>query len=188
VTKHAAVIDPSLEPLALVEYIQSHKLQVEKILITHAHFDHIYGLPYCQKMLPSINQVCLHSQDLDLWNSGAGARTFHQRVLSIDPPNCFIHDGQLVTVGEHSLQVLHTPGHTSGSVVFYSPELNAAFCGDLIFYHFVGRTDLPGGDSDQLIQSIQEKIFTLPSQTKLLSGHGPETTVSEEKANNPYVY
>lgn len=184
-TKQAAVIDPSFEPNEIVEFAQNNGLNIEKVFITHGHFDHFYGLPFMKVMLPSINQVYLHGEDLSLWNNGGGAKDFWNKEIIIEPPNCILQDKQFVTLGDHKLEVRHTPGHTQGSVIYYSSELATAFCGDLIFYHGVGRTDLPGGDMNQLIHSIQKEVFTLPPETRLLSGHGPATTVAEEKKNNP---
>ena len=94
---------------------------------------------------------------------------------------------QALTIGETLVEVRHTPGHTPGHVVFYVPSEGVVFCGDLIFYGSVGRTDLPGGNHRQLIDSIQTQILSLPPQTHLLSGHGPETTVGDEIAANPFL-
>ena len=94
---------------------------------------------------------------------------------------------QSLTIGEILVEVRHTPGHTPGHVVFYAPSAGVVFCGDLIFYGSVGRTDLPGGNHRQLIESIQAQILSLPPQTRLFSGHGPETTVGDEIANNPFL-
>jgi hydroxyacylglutathione hydrolase len=87
----------------------------------------------------------------------------------------------------HVAEVLHAPGHSAGHVMFYVEQLSALFCGDVIFYQGIGRTDLPGGDLDTLLNSIQSKVFTLPDETRLLPGHGPETTVGYERKNNPFL-
>ena len=103
--------------------------------------------------------------------------------FSLDPgpaPSMHLNHGQTLQVGSIKVKVLHTPGHTPGHVVFYCKELDAVMCGDLIFFHGIGRTDIDGGNFDQLITSIQNQIFTLPCKTRLLSGHGPETTIEEE--------
>jgi hydroxyacylglutathione hydrolase len=186
-TKQAAIIDPSFEPNEIVEFVKEIGLVVEKVFITHGHFDHFYGLPFLKSVLPSINQVCLHREDLELWKDGGGAKKFLNEDLKIDSPNCLLEENPSVSLGEHQIEVRHTPGHTPGSVIYYSAELESAFCGDLIFYHGIGRTDLPGGDMSQLVHSIQKEVFTLPAETKLLSGHGPATTIAEERKNNPFL-
>ncbi len=185
-TLEAAVIDPSFEPQPLVEFVIAHKLQVNKVFITHGHFDHYYGLSYLQAKLPAIKDIYLHADDLPLWQDGGGARDLMGSTLEIPSPNHLLQSEKELMIGEHKLSILHTPGHTQGSVVYYSTEISTAFCGDLIFYHSIGRTDLPGGDFNQLIKSIQSSIFTLPPETVLISGHGPATSVKEELANNPF--
>lgn len=185
-SKEGTVIDPSFDADPIVDFIQSKGLKINTIYLTHAHFDHYYGLPYLQSKLPEIQHVYLHAADLDLWNDGGGAQKFLPSVLHLPQPDKIIQQEENLYLGNYVIKVLHTPGHTPGSVVFYSPEIATAFCGDLIFYHGIGRTDLLGGDYRQLKKSIQSKIFTLPLQTTLISGHGPITSVGEEAANNPF--
>ncbi|MHC1740757.1 MAG: MBL fold metallo-hydrolase [Anaerolineaceae bacterium] len=186
-TRSALVIDPALEPAQLITFIQKNSLQPEKVLITHAHFDHYYGLLFLTKTFPSITQIYLHPDDLDLWRSGGGARDFFGDVISVSDPNTLITSDDKVLLGTHQFTIRHTPGHSPGSVIYYSSELKSAFCGDLIFYHGVGRTDLAGGNEGQLLHSIQTQVFTLPDETTLYPGHGPSTSVAEEKLNNPFV-
>jgi hydroxyacylglutathione hydrolase len=185
-TLSALVIDPSINPEPLAQFIQEKSLHFEIVLITHAHFDHFYGLPFLRATFPSIKEVYLHPDDLDLWRSGGSARLFSDKVLSVPEPNQLLNTAKPVTLDKHEFSVLHAPGHTTGSVIFYSAELKCAFVGDVIFFHGIGRTDLDGANFNQLIHSIQTQVFTLPEETILYSGHGPSTTVSEEKANNPF--
>ncbi|HKJ26647.1 MAG TPA: MBL fold metallo-hydrolase, partial [Anaerolineales bacterium] len=102
-------------------------------------------------------------------------------------PTISLAHGQSLTLGAHTFEVRHTPGHTPGHVVFYAREDATLFCGDVIFRGSIGRTDLPRGDFNTLIESIRTQVFTLPDETLLLNGHGPETTVGYEKANNPFL-
>ena len=185
-TRSALVIDPSINPEPLAQFIQENSLLVEKVLITHAHFDHYYGLPFLQSTFPSIKEVYLHPDDLDLWRSGGSGKHFSGKMLSVPEPNQLLNTAKTVTLDNHEFSVFHAPGHTAGSVIFYSAELKCAFVGDVIFFHGIGRTDLDGGDFNQLIHSIQSQVFTLPEETILFPGHGASTTVSEEKANNPF--
>jgi hydroxyacylglutathione hydrolase len=187
ITKNAIVIDPSFEPEAVIDFIQSNTLIVRCILVTHAHFDHMIGISELASQLGFKGDVIFNDQDLDQWQIGGGAGKYLGLDLAIDLPVKFVKDGDKIEVGEAALWVRHTPGHSLGSVVFYSPELKAAFTGDLIFYHSIGRTDLHGGSYEQLLDSIQKQVFSLPDDTLLLPGHGPGTTVVEEKLHNPFI-
>lgn len=186
-TRSALVVDPSLEPGPLAQFMLENSLLLEKVLITHAHFDHYYGLPFLQSAFPSIKEIYLHPDDLDLWRSGGFGKLFWGRTLAVAEPNQLLSTAKPVTLDKHQFTVLHVPGHSAGSVLFYSAELKCAFVGDVIFFHGIGRTDLEGSDFNQLIHSIQMQVFTLPDETTLYNGHGPSTTVAEEKANNPFL-
>jgi glyoxylase-like metal-dependent hydrolase (beta-lactamase superfamily II) len=129
----------------------------------------------------------MHPDDLPVWRAGGGGRSFG---FSIDPgpdPSVPLVHGQLLHLGDETLEVRHTPGHSPGHVVFYSPTAGVLFCGDLIFHRSVGRTDLPGSSAQKLVHSIHTQVYTLPPATRLLCGHGPDTTVAEEIAENPFV-
>jgi Zn-dependent hydrolases, including glyoxylases len=186
-SKVAIVIDPALQPEPLIEYIRAQALTLEKVWVTHAHFDHYYGLPVLQEAFPYLNEVYLNHQDLELWHGGGNARQFMGYYLAVPEPNHDLVPGTTLTWRGHEFTLLAVPGHSPGSIVIYSPELNCAFCGDTIFYHGMGRLDLPGSDPKLLAGCIRSQIFTLPDATRLLPGHGPETTVAEEKANNPFI-
>lgn len=185
-TRQALVIDPPLEPAPLADFIQENGLVLEKVFITHGHFDHYYGLPYLLNQFSSLKDVVLHPADLDLWNSGGGAKHFWGKILPVAQPSHLLAPGELLHLGEHEFSYRFAPGHSQGSVIYCCAELNCAFVGDVIFYHGIGRTDLDGGDYEQLLQSIQDQVFSLPDDTRLFPGHGQSTTVSEEKNNNPF--
>jgi hydroxyacylglutathione hydrolase len=186
-TREALVIDPSIGTESVAAFIKKNALEVHQLLITHAHFDHFYGVPYLLKEIPTIQAVLLHEQDHAQWQSGGGARKYIGIRLEVDAPLRFIKGGDVVTFGEHTFEVRLAPGHSTGSVLYYFPELSSAFVGDVIFHHGVGRTDLEDGDTAQLLESIRRQVFTLPDDTVLYPGHGPATTVLEEKTNNPFL-
>jgi hydroxyacylglutathione hydrolase len=186
-TAEAVIIDPALGSEAMLEEIQRRHLKITAIWVTHAHFDHISGINQLVKAFPSLDAIGLHADDLSLWREGGGARFFGINVSPEVEPSFFFSHGQQLNLGKSFIEVRHTPGHSRGHVVFYAKELDTVFCGDLIFRRSIGRTDLPGGDLSVLLNSIRSQILTLPPQTRLLSGHGPETSVGEEKAHNPYL-
>ena len=186
-TKEATVIDPSWDGHLILTEAQKRGWRIGHLWYTHAHFDHIGGAAAIADALNPLPLVALHPADHVLWRAGGGGRMFG---LPIDPgpePSIDFAHGQTLRLGSNIFEVRYTPGHTPGHVVFYCAAENVCFCGDLIFAHSVGRTDLPGGSWDTLVQSIRGQIYSLPESTRLLSGHGPETTVGEEKVSNPFV-
>jgi len=187
VSKTAAVVDPSAPSREILERIRKNGFHLEYLLITHAHFDHIGGVKWFKHQFNDKPKSILHSADLELWSNGGGSKYFGFDFDTGGQPDLLIEENQNIELGNHCLSVLHTPGHTPGHVTFYSNENNAAFCGDLIFFHGVGRTDMHYSDELGLVSSIKKKIFTLPDQTILFPGHGPSTTVLEEKENNPFI-
>lgn len=183
----AAVIDPSAPSKELFNKLQTDGLFLEAILITHAHFDHIGGVKWLKKQFDHTITVALHQEDLDLWRQGGGSKDFGFDLDTSEPPNQILKDNDSIQIGSQKMIALHTPGHTPGHVTFYLPAEQLAFCGDLIFYHGVGRTDLSHSDESKLLESIRDKIFSLPPQTLLYPGHGQKTSVAEEKENNPFL-
>ena len=186
-TSSAALVDPSVPSREILEATRKAGLQLNSILITHAHFDHIGGAKYFKKQFGGEPQIYLHPADLQLWLTGGGALDFGFEFDAGDQPDILFENEQTLKLGNIMIKVLHTPGHTPGHVTFHLPNSNAAFCGDLIFYHGVGRTDLAYSNQDDLFLSVKEKIFTLPDNTLLYPGHGPSTSVGEEKENNPFI-
>jgi glyoxylase-like metal-dependent hydrolase (beta-lactamase superfamily II) len=186
-TRLGIVIDPSFETEIISEFILSNQITIQKILITHAHFDHYIGVPSLMNQFSSIQSVCLNNADLDLWQTGGGMKKFMHDDLQVTAPLQFIADHEIIKLDEVSIEARATPGHSSGSLTYYCQKLNCAFVGDAVFFHSIGRTDLDGGDQDQLIQSIHQHILSLPAETILYPGHGPATTVAEERINNPFL-
>jgi glyoxylase-like metal-dependent hydrolase (beta-lactamase superfamily II) len=183
----AAVIDPAWDGTRILAVAKEKSWNVRHLWYTHAHFDHIGGAADVADNSKLIPLVALHPADHNLWKAGGGGSYFG---FSIDPgpePDIDLNDDQILRLGKVEIKVLHTPGHTPGHCAFYAASDSVLFSGDLIFQNSVGRTDLSGGDFDTLVKSIQEKVFPLPDDTRILSGHGPETTVGWEKINNPFV-
>jgi hydroxyacylglutathione hydrolase len=186
-THKAAVIDPGFDSELVLTAAAKRGWLLVEIWLTHAHFDHIAGVNTLAKQFQPPLPSALHPDDLPLWRQSGGARLFG---IDLDPgpePDRMLAHGQILRLGSEELQVRHTPGHSPGHVVFHSAASKVVFCGDLIFYRSVGRTDLPGSSHAALLESIKKEIFTLPQETQLLSGHGPDTTVREEKNENPFL-
>ena len=186
-SKMAVVIDPSFEPQPVLQFIQANELVVESIWLTHGHFDHFSGIEFLNTNLQVKPKLALHQGDLELLRDGGGSKHFHIPIPIPDDPDTYFEDGQELFFETSKVQVRHAPGHSHGSVIFYIADLNTAICGDVIFYHGVGRTDLAGGNHQLLIESIHKQVLSLPSKTRLIPGQGEETTVEEERTNNPFL-
>ncbi len=186
-TKEAVVIDPSWDGHIILSEAQRRGWRIGHLWYTHAHFDHIGGAGAIADALNPLPLVALHPADHVLWRAEGGAPLFGLKIdPGPEPTIDFVH-GMTMRLGSNTFEVRHTPGHTRGHVVLYCPQAEVCFCGDVIFAGSVGRTDLPGGDWAALERSIREQIYTLPDTTRLLSGHGPATTVGDEKRTNPFV-
>jgi glyoxylase-like metal-dependent hydrolase (beta-lactamase superfamily II) len=186
-TREAAVIDPAWDGHLILAEAQTRGWRIAHLWYTHAHFDHIGGAGAIADALNPLPLVALHPNDHVLWRAGGGGALFG---FDIDPgpePTIDFTQGQILRLGSVEFEVRFTPGQTPGHCILYVPTSNVCFCGDLIFAGSVGRTDFPGGSWEQLEESIRTQVFTMPDETRLLSGHGPETTVGEEKRNNPFV-
>ena len=181
----AVVIDPGMNPQSLLARIE--KLDIEAILLTHAHFDHIGGVDEIRKWKGC--PVYLHAVEADwLTDPDKNGSAWWPELggpISSFPAEYGLEDGQTLELMGETFRVLHTPGHSPGSVSFLHED--TLFGGDVLFRLSVGRTDLPGGSSRELYESIHTKLFTLPDHVRVYPGHGPETTIGYEKKNNPYV-
>lgn len=186
-TREAAVIDPAWDGQLILEEGGRRSWRIAHLWYTHAHFDHIGGAGAIADGLNPLPLVALHPADHVLWRAEGGAALFGFKIDPGPEPTIDLYQGQRLLLGKIELEVRHTPGHTPGHCIFYVPGAGVCFCGDLIFQRGVGRTDLPGGDWNQLMQSIRGQVFTLPDETRLLSGHGPETTAGQERKLNPFV-
>lgn len=186
-TRQAVVIDPAWDGARIADEAQRRGWRISGLWITHAHFDHIGGAAALSRALPEPMPVALHPDDLPLWETQGGAGFFGLHIEPGPAPSILLADGQKLHLGGVEFEVRHAPGHTPGHVVFYAASEGVAFCGDVIFAGSIGRTDLPGGSYMILMHSLQTQILSLPDDTRLLSGHGRETTVGVERAENPFL-
>jgi glyoxylase-like metal-dependent hydrolase (beta-lactamase superfamily II) len=181
------IVDPSFNAGRIAAEARQRGLNLSQIWLTHAHFDHICGVPDLVYAAVPAPRIFLHPADLDLYQKGGLSDLFGMRFSPPDQEVEHLAKGQMLEFGSALIEVRHTPGHSPGHVVFHIKEEAAVLCGDLIFQGGIGRTDLEGGDQDVLFESIAMEILTLPPETRLLSGHGGETTVGDELNWNPYL-
>lgn len=186
----AILIDPGCyepsEQQELSAFIQDNNIQLKLLLNTHAHIDHVLGYAYVNKTYQLHTR--LHADDLSVFRAIKVYAPNYGFIYEEGPePTDFFVDEEIITFGEDELKVLLCPGHSPGSVVFYSEKQHFAIAGDVLFYRSIGRTDLPGGDHGTLLRSIKNKLYTLPDDTVIFPGHGPQTTIGAEKIYNPFV-
>lgn len=186
-TKHAVVIDPAWDGQVIAAAASKRDWKIKAVWLTHAHFDHIGGTAALVDHVAPPPLVALHPLDLPLWEQQGGAPFFGMRIDPGPKPTIELQHGQVLELGQQRFEVRHAPGHTPGHVVFYCASAEVLFCGDVIFNSGIGRTDLPGGSYQGLLNSIRTQILTLPDDTRLLSGHGPSTTVGRERSGNPFL-
>jgi hydroxyacylglutathione hydrolase len=187
ITGEAAAIDPAWDGQVISAEAQQRGWRIGQIWVTHAHFDHFAGAGDLLKRITPPASIALHPADLSLWQVKGGAEWFGFQIPATPQPDILLHAGQILHVGQYEFEVRHTPGHSQGHVIFYCATEKLAFCGDTIFAGSIGRTDLPGGDQETLVESIRREIFSLPDDTRLLCGHEEETSVGKERTSNPYL-
>lgn len=185
-TKKAVIIDPAADSRRIMEEISGLGIVPEAILLTHGHFDHMLAAESLKNgyQVP----ICVHKADAELVKHpdlNCSQQFLHMSYsISADEE---LEDGQNLRFLDGAFTVLSTPGHTEGSCCYYAKEDSILFSGDTLFQESVGRTDLPTGSAAKLVNSIRERLFVLPEDTLVLSGHGDQTTIGEEKQYNPYV-
>lgn len=185
-THEAMVIDPGDDIADILAIIQKHNLQVKQIVITHAHIDHVGGAMKLREATGA--PILLNHNDytllkmLDMQAAWVGMRS--PGKVEIDHS---VADQDQVQAGPLVATVLHTPGHTEGSICLYFPAEKKLIAGDTLFAGSIGRTDLPGGSFDKIIESLHEKVLALPDETVVVPGHGPITTIAEERESNPFL-
>ena len=196
-TRRAICIDPGADSTELVEYISSNGIDLQAITLTHGHLDHVGGTAALHDAFPTA-EIILHQDDEDLYYGlpkqplMMGIQRHQLAALGfdyVDPPKLSRNweDGETYDVGELRFRVRHCPGHTRGHVVLAEESERAVFVGDCLFAGSIGRTDLPGGDYDQLMESINTNILTLGDDFVVYSGHGPETTIERERNTDPFL-
>lgn len=196
-TRRAACIDPGDSAATIAAFINENDLELQAITLTHAHLDHIGGVADLHRIFPQA-EIILQRDDEDLYYNLPEQPLFmgipreQLKALGLEyetPPRLTRHwqDGEIYVVGDLTFKVAHCPGHTPGHVVFFEEKARKLFGGDCLFAGSIGRTDLPGGDYDRLINSINERILPLGDDVIVYSGHGDETTVGRERLSNPFL-
>ncbi len=183
----AVIIDPGDEAGDFLRIVEEEKWTVEKIINTHGHIDHIGGVAKIQSKLNL--PFYIHKGD-ELYVKNATILSGMMGVKRVIPPKIDgnLEDGEVIQIGNLQAKVIHTPGHTPGGVCFYFEKEKILFSGDTLFQGSIGRTDLPGGNYRQLLESIHKKLLVLPDETRVYSGHGEETTIELEKQYNPFLF
>jgi glyoxylase-like metal-dependent hydrolase (beta-lactamase superfamily II) len=188
-TKKCVVIDPGCyekdEQAELSDFIERESLTVTHLLNTHCHVDHVLGNYFVKEKFGV--KLHMHRKDEPVLKSvKAYASNYGFFQYQETTPDVFLEEGEAITVGNHTLDILFVPGHAPGHIAFYSAKDRFVIAGDVLFYNSIGRTDLPGGDFETLINSIHQKLFVLPDDVTVYPGHGPATTIGFEKKTNPF--
>ena len=196
-TRRAICIDPGDEAERIVAALEKHELVLQAIALTHAHLDHVGGVAALKRLKPGA-EVVIHSADEPLYRAlpeqpawiGVPRSSWAAMGLVFEEPPAvdrYWTDGETYDVGELVFRVIHCPGHTPGHVVLFEARERKVFVGDCLFAGSIGRTDLPGGSSEQLMDSLMNKILPLGDDVEVYSGHGPVTTIGEERSTNPFL-
>jgi glyoxylase-like metal-dependent hydrolase (beta-lactamase superfamily II) len=180
------IIDPGLEAEELLEFLDEQKLNPVAVVLTHGHIDHIAGVTLLRDRYPEI-KVYIHNLDAEMLTEPINNLSSMTGMTFVtEPEDVSLKEGDIIDQAGVKLLVLHTPGHTPGGISLYSKQDGVVFVGDTLFADSIGRTDFPGGSMSQLLNSVREKLFSLPEETKVYPGHGPATTIAREKKNNPF--
>jgi glyoxylase-like metal-dependent hydrolase (beta-lactamase superfamily II) len=185
-SREAIVIDPGDEIPRILQLLERHQLTLKQIVVTHAHIDHIAGAHRLKQLTGA--PILYNQRDLPLvamMEEQAG--WIGVRTPEVAAPDESLEDGDIVGVAGISGTIMHTPGHTEGSLCLYLPEQGVLLAGDTLFAGSIGRTDLPGGNTGKILASIKDRILPLPESTKVIAGHGKSTTIGVEKRSNPFL-
>lgn len=167
-------------------FIEANQLKPVKLINTHCHFDHLMGVEFMRKKY-GLRFACHPDDSFLIERAAQQAAMFGFEMTFVGAADDSINEGDIITFGKSFISAIRVPGHSPGHVVFYSEADKFLLAGDVLFYGSIGRTDLPGGSYNELIDNITRKLLVLPSDTKVYSGHGPETTIGFEKVNNPFL-
>jgi hydroxyacylglutathione hydrolase len=184
------IIDPGCyydaEKDTLVAFITENKLKPTMLINTHCHLDHVFGNKFVAEKYNLTLQMHQNEKPVLAFAPTSGLM-YNIPFDNYEGEFIYVNEGDIITLGEDELHVLLTPGHSPGSLSFYSAKNNFTIAGDVLFKNSIGRSDLPGGNYEQLIKSIKEKLLVLPAETIVYNGHGPATNIGAEKRNNPYL-
>lgn len=196
ISNDAMIIDPGADAEAIIDFLKKGRLTPKIIVLTHGHGDHIGANAALKKAFPDI-QICIHEEDQDMLpypakNLSILSAFYGGPTVRSPLANRLLKDGDTITVDEHIFDVIHTPGHTPGGICLSSKKRENGrppilFSGDTLFKESIGRTDFPGSDQEKLLRAIKERLFVLDEDTIVYPGHGPSTTILEEKKHNPFV-
>jgi hydroxyacylglutathione hydrolase len=185
--RECLVIDTGLDAEPLLDFLGTNKLTPVALILTHGHADHIAGVEPLRKIFPAI-EVYINKGDAEMLTSAAAnLSVLTGNSLTARKADHFAEDGDIIDKLQIRLRVIHTPGHTPGGICLYCEKENIIFVGDTLFAGSIGRTDFPNGNMRQLIDGIKIKLFALPENTIVYPGHGPETSIGQEKADNPFL-
>jgi len=180
----ALVVDPGGDAPVILRTLRELGAEAAEILCTHGHWDHVAAAPELAEKTGA--PVAIHEEDAPLFTSGGGASWFGLPRSKFPSPDRLLKEGDTITLGGLTLEVLYTPGHSPGSVCFYCQEEGVLFDGDVLFREGIGRSDLPGG-SPALLKESLKRLLALPDETRVLSGHGLESTIGHERKHNPWL-
>ncbi len=185
-TKDGIVVDAGGEPDKIIAAIARLGLSISRVINTHGHFDHVGGN---RKLLEHTGaEFLIHEKDAPFLTRAADVAAKYGTTSENSPqPDRFLEDGMILSFGDYSMEVLHTPGHTPGGACLYIADEGLVLTGDTLFAEGVGRTDFPGGSYETLIESIRTRLLTLPDNIRAYPGHGPATTIGHERRYNPYI-
>lgn len=184
-TREGVVVDAGDDATRIIAAVERHGLHIGQVINTHGHFDHVGANRMVMERFKS--QLLIHEADRALLARASAVAGSYGIIGENSPqPDGFLSDGMEIAFGKRILKVLHTPGHTPGGCCLYIEDEKTIITGDTLFADSIGRTDLPGGSHEQLLKSVQTKLFTLPDDVVAYPGHGPKTTIGHEKRHNPY--
>ncbi|MFW6060918.1 MAG: MBL fold metallo-hydrolase [Phycisphaeraceae bacterium] len=181
------IVDAGFDPAPMLRYIDEHGLSPRQVVLTHAHVDHIAGLDAVRKRWPEL-PILIHEAEREFLTDVALnlSIVLEQPIIAPDATDTLAH-GQMLTLDGIAFEVRHTPGHSPGGITLYQREHGVALAGDALFAGSIGRTDFPTSDHAALMRAIREQLLTLPNETRVLPGHGPETTIGRERVGNPFL-